>query len=145
VDTFIASGNVFLEADEVDLQTLEGRIESHMTAALGFQVAVFLRTLPELEQIAGCRPFSPAEFSQAAAFNVAFLKTAADQSGVSRLMALQNDLDSFAVVGREIYWLCRVRQSKSQFSNAVLEKVLGQPSTLRQVSTVAKLLEKYRG
>ena len=40
-------------------------------------------------------------------------------------MALKTDIDDFHVQGREVYWLCRVKQSDSKFSNVVLEKTLG--------------------
>jgi len=48
------------------------------------------------------------------------------------------------VRGREVFWLCRMKQSESSFSNAVLEKTTGRPSTLRGMNTLKKMAEKYR-
>jgi uncharacterized protein (DUF1697 family) len=47
------------------------------------------------------------------------------------------------VHGREVYWLCRKKQSESTFSNAVLEKTLGRASTIRGVNTIQKMVAKY--
>jgi uncharacterized protein (DUF1697 family) len=89
------------------------------------------------------RPFRPSLLEAAAALNVAFLADPLDGASQRRLMALRTDIDDFHVRGREIYWLCRKKQSESTFSNAVLEKTLGRPSTLRGVNTLKKLAEKY--
>ena len=144
VETFIASGNVIFETDQGSAHELENRIEGALVEALGFKSAVFLRTLEELAHITACQPFPENQFSQATAFNVAFLKVPPNEAAIGRLMALQNEIDAFAVVGREVYWLCRFRQSESKFANTVLEKALGQPATMRQISTMQRLVDKYK-
>jgi uncharacterized protein (DUF1697 family) len=58
-------------------------------------------------------------------------------------MALKTDIGNFHFHEREIYWLCRKKQSESAFSNALLEKKLGIRATLRGISTVQKMAEKY--
>lgn len=143
VETFIASGNVIFETDQDTVNALENQIEAALAEALGFKTAVFLRTFPELTQITSCQPFPDDQFTRATAFNVAFLKAPPSEESLGKLMALQNEIDAFAVVGREIFWLCKIRQSESKFANTVLEKVLGQPATMRQVSTMQRLVEKY--
>lgn len=144
VETFIASGNVIFETDQVSANELENRIEAALVEALGFKSAVFLRTFEELAQITARQLFPEGQFALATAFNVAFLKAPPNEAAIGRLMALQNEIDAFVVVGREMYWLCRKRQSESKFANTVLEKVLGQPATMRQVSTMQRLVEKYK-
>jgi uncharacterized protein (DUF1697 family) len=75
--------------------------------------------------------------------NIAFLADGLDDKSSQKLMALRTGIDDFHVHGREIYWLCRKRQSGSKISNAVLEKALGQKSTLRGANTVKKMAAKY--
>jgi len=58
-------------------------------------------------------------------------------------MALLTDIDNLHVHGRETYWLCRKKQSESTFSNAVLEKMPGRPSTIYGTNTVIKMVAKY--
>jgi uncharacterized protein (DUF1697 family) len=143
VETFIASGNVVFEAPETDPAALKGRIEAALGAALGYQVATFLRTPAELAAIARHQPFPAESFAAATAFNLAFLSHPPEAEGERRLMALRTEIDDFVVRRREVYWLCRKKQSESTFSNAVLEKALGQPSTLRGMKTVQAMVAKY--
>ena len=58
-------------------------------------------------------------------------------------MALRTPADDFHVHEREIYWLCRTRISESAFSGGLLEKTIGLPATMRNISTVSKLAAKY--
>ncbi len=143
VETFIASGNVMFESEESDLARLEHAIEQHLHAALGFEVATFIRTEAELRAISAFQPFPPADLEQAGAFNLAFLHDALDEATTQKLMALKTYIDDFRVHGREVYWLCRKKQSESTFSNAVLEKTIGRPVTLRGMNTIRKIVERW--
>jgi uncharacterized protein (DUF1697 family) len=143
VVTFIASGNVIFEAGADNPQKLERLIETRLRAALGYEVATFIRPPHELVDIAGCQPFPDPQFITAVAFNVAFLKEPLDDGLVQKLMLRKTEIDDFRVRGREVYWLCRKKQSESSFSNAVLEKTTGKPSTLRGMNTLKKMAKKY--
>ena len=143
VETFIASGNVVFETTSKNAKTLERRIENRLREALGFEVATFLRTDAELAAIANYKPFRQSDLDAAAALNVAFLADKLDDKLKQKLMALRTEIDDFQVHGREIYWLCRKKQSESTFSNAVLEKTLGRQSTLRGANTIKKIAAKY--
>jgi uncharacterized protein (DUF1697 family) len=143
VETFIASGNVIFESPSKNTKSLETSIEDKLRDALGYEVAVFLRTDAELAEISDYVPFRPPDLAAAAALNLAFLKESLADASVKKLLSLQTDIDDFRVHGREVYWLCRKKQSESTFSNAVLEKALGIKSTLRGVNTIQKMAAKY--
>lgn len=143
VETFIASGNVVFETTSKNIRALEKKIEKKLKEALGYEVATFIRTDVELAEIANYQPFRPSQLGAAAALNIAFLADTLDDESRHKLIALRTDIDDFHVHGREIYWLCRRKQSESTFSNAVLEKALGRQSTLRGANTVAKMAAKY--
>ena len=143
VETFIASGNVIFRTTAKDTTALESEIASGLHNALGYEVATFIRTDAELAQIAAYQAFPQSELDTASAFNIAFLDRQLDHTAIQKLMALTTDIDSFAVHNREIYWLCRKRQSESTFSNAILEKKLGLKATIRGVKTITKLAAKY--
>lgn len=142
-ETYLASGNVVFESSSRDTRALENKIEAGLNKALGYEVATFIRTGPELDGIAAYQPFPQPAINSARALNIAFLKEPPNKSQVSRLMALQTETDGFSVKNREIYWLCQKKQSESTFSNAVLEKALGVKSTLRGVNTVIKMAGKF--
>lgn len=143
VETFIASGNVVFDARQTKAAALERTIASALEKALGYEVATFVRTLDELAAIAACRPFPQAAMDTAAAFNVGLLAAPLDAAATARLMALRTDIDDFHADGREVYWLCRTRQSQSTFSNNLFERRVGAKATFRSLSTMGKMAERF--
>jgi uncharacterized protein (DUF1697 family) len=143
VETFIASGNVIFETKAGKAKMLENKIEACLHEALGYEVSTFIRTNAEVAEIAKYEPFPQSQLDAATALNVGFLADPLDDAAKRKLMSLKTDIDDFHVHGREIYWLCKKKQSESKISNAVIEKALGVKSTLRGANTVKKLAEKY--
>jgi uncharacterized protein (DUF1697 family) len=143
VETFIASGNVIFESRTKDAAKIERTIETALERALGYEVATFVRTTGELAAVATREPFPRARIDEAAAFVVGFVSAPLDGAAVRRLMALRTDIDDFHVDAREIYWLCRHKQSESTFSNAVFEKAIGVRATFRNTTTIRKMAAKY--
>lgn len=145
VQTFIASGNVIFSSADRSAAGIERRIERALEDALGHEVSTFVRTDDEVAAIARYQPFPESELRKAAALNVGFVAAPLRPAARRALDALTSDLDLFHVRGREIYWMCRERQSRSKFSNAVLERALTLRSTFRGMNTLVRLAEKLRG
>jgi uncharacterized protein (DUF1697 family) len=143
VETFIASGNVLFSARAGDLRAVERRIASGLQAALGYEVATFVRTGAEVAAIAGYAPFKPALLKQAVAFNVGLLESAPSPEACRALAALQTGVDEFHVHGREAYWLSRGRQSESPFFKIGFERVLKVRTTVRALTTIRALVAKH--
>ena len=143
VETFIASGNVIFSVTEQPTAEMEARIADGLRAALGYPVATFIRTDAELARIAAHQPFASDVLAAAQALNIAFLAQPLDQAATQKVLALKTAIADFAVHGREVYWLCRRKQSESTFSNVLFEKKLGVQATFRSASTVGKLAAKY--
>lgn len=143
VETFIASGNVVFETRSKNPKLLERKIESALREALGYEVATFIRTEKELADIADYKPFPQTELDAAAALYIGFLAESPDEESKQKLLAFRTEVDDFHVHEREVYWLCRTKQSESTFSNAVLEKALGARVTFRGVNTVRRIAAKY--
>lgn len=138
VRTLLASGNVlFAAADEP--AGLQARLEQALQSSLGYEVKTFIRSVAEMAAVVERGPYTPGEIAGAAAFNVAFLERALRESELSAVMALRSPVDDFRIRGRELYWLCQVKQSESEFSNARLERAAGIRSTIRGWNTVRKL------
>ena len=143
VETFIASGNVIFEAKTADGKSLEKKIEKALKEALGYEVSTFIRTDAEFTAIAAYKPFPQSLLDSAAALNIGFLADAPEAVTKQKLISLKTDIDDFHIHGRELYWLCRKKQSESKISNVVLEKALGLKTTLRGINTINKMAEKY--
>ena len=58
-------------------------------------------------------------------------------------MALKNKANDFAILEHEVYWL-RLNKDDSLFLKSPLEKVLKLSATIRNMTTIRKLSEKYR-
>jgi uncharacterized protein (DUF1697 family) len=142
VETFIASGNVIFEARSAADRLLEKKIEKHLESALGYSVATFVRTDEEVRAISVCKPFSSVAMKEAQALNIGFLAAPLSTSSVEALMTLRTAIDDFHVHGREVYWLCRKKQSESTFSNRVFERAIKVSTTFRGANTIAKLAAK---
>jgi len=143
VETFLASGNVIFEAKGGHVRTLEQRIENHLRASLGYEVKTFIRTDLELGGIAHYTPFKDAAVRSAGAFCVGILSEPLEAAATKSLMALTSEIDAFHSHEREVYWLCKKKQSESKFSNAVFEKTTGVRVTFRGMNTVSRLAAKY--
>lgn len=143
VETFIASGNVIFDAAGRSTVKLQQAIEAQLTAELGYEVATFLRSPAEVAAVAACPAFSAAERQAAQALNVGFLTEPLDDAGRDLLASFATEIDAFHTTGREIYWLCRKKQSESTFNNAVFERRLKRSATFRGLKTIEKLAAKY--
>lgn len=141
VETFIASGNVIFDATVKDTATVERRIEMHLERALGYEVGTFIRAADDVAAVATYQPFEPDPRMQA--LSVIFLRAPLNTSAHDGLMTCCTDLDDFHVHGREAYWLCRTRTSDSKITGARLERMIGAPFTVRNITTVRKLTEKH--
>lgn len=143
VETFIASGNVIFTSRSTDRAALEKRIEARLRASLGYNVATFIRTDAEVAAVAGYKAFTASQVRDAGALCVGFLAEPLGAAAKRALMALTTDIDDFHTHGREVYWLCRKKQSDSSFSNARFEKAVQARATFRGIKTVVRLAAKY--
>lgn len=145
VGTFIASGNVIFDSPALDTRALEQQIERHLKEALGYHVATFIRSPAELADIAQYQPFSaPEGDADDSALYIAFLPAPPSDEARRKIMAFRSETDDFHNHQREIYWSCRTKMRASTFSGALLEKTIGMPATMRNVTTVRKLAAKIR-
>ena len=139
VETVIASGNVLFTSPSKNESALAAKLEACLEKELGYEVATFLRTPDELAETVSRRPFARTDEAN---LYVGFLSAAPSTPCVRSLRACANEVDDFRVAGREVYWLCRTSFSRSLFSGAKLEKILGAATTLRNITTVRRIAEK---
>jgi len=140
VETFIASGNVIFETKEKSVSKLEKKIAAYLQKELGYEVDTFMRTMQELAGIGKHCPFEPKKKDDNV--YVAFLRAPLSAEKKSTLMAVKNKFNDFAALGSEIYWL-RLNKDDSIFLKSSLEKILKISTTVRNLSTVKNIIEKY--
>jgi uncharacterized protein (DUF1697 family) len=140
VETFIASGNVIFEASG-DARALERRIEKGLASALGYDVEAFLRSADEIAAIASHEPFDGS--IDGCTLYVVFLKEAPGPAARKQFGALRLDDDGLHINKREVYWLCRSGRLTDSVVAVPLGKVVGKGGTMRNVTTIRKLVAKY--
>ena len=146
VETFIASGNVIFNSPSKSIKTLEGKIEKLLQKALGYEVSTFIRTPYELTEIVEYKPFKASDLNDENNFlYIGFTTEKPTDESKKKLMSCATKYDEFHIYGREIYWLCRKKFSDSEFSGGKLEKILDMKMTIRNSTTVKKLVALYGG
>jgi uncharacterized protein (DUF1697 family) len=140
VETFIASGNVIFETGAKSTSALEKKIGAHLEKSLGFPAMTFLRTDGELASVLAHEALDGAE---AHSIYIGFMAAAPSKASHAKLMSHRTKVDDFHINGREVYWLCKTHMSDSPFFRIGLEKALGEKVTVRNVTTITKLVEKY--
>jgi uncharacterized protein (DUF1697 family) len=135
VATFIASGNVIFES-RAKAPSLEKKLQVALEAALGYAVAAFIRTPAELAVAGAHKEIDGALY-------VGFCHAVIDAAAKQKLIALQTATDTFEVKGREFYWLAKAGMGQSKITGAQLERALGMPTTMRNITTVRNLAEKF--
>ncbi len=147
VSTYIASGNVIFDSDSDsdDRSDLEAKIRAHLLGSLGFDVATYLRTIPELRAILDAQPFSKADAeTKGHKIHVNFLETEPPGGSDERLKTLNTEYDGFALIGREMYWLTRGGLSGSKVRDRQISEALGGiDGSMRNMNTVRSIVEKY--
>jgi uncharacterized protein (DUF1697 family) len=141
VETLIASGNVLFSSSARNATALEEKIELQLQRALGYEVTTFVRTPAEMAAVAAYEPF-PGQVAEGHSLSVAFLKRDPGSEVAERLLGMHTDYDELLIRERELYWLCRGRMSDSKVWRTPMEKVIGGPATMRNVTTVRKLAAK---
>jgi uncharacterized protein (DUF1697 family) len=143
VETFIASGNVIFDTRSAHAAALERKIEAHLERELGYAVGTYLRTPAEIVAAAAHDPFAPR--SDASSLYIGFLKEAPSDAVRQKLRALSTEYDRLDCHDRQYYWSTLGRLTDSKISGPVLDKTLGMPGTMRNVTTVRRLADKYGG
>lgn len=135
VRTFIASGNVAFSTRSTPAATPERKLEAALAHELGYDVATFIRTPAELALVAAQSPNAGPDDG----LYVGFLKAPASANAKSSVAALAGPEDSLELRGRELYWRRAGRFSDSRITGAKLERALGSPTTIRNVTTLRKI------
>ncbi len=141
VETFIASGNVLFDSARKPA-VLEREIEAGLAAALGYEVATFIRTPAEVAAIAAYRPFGDATIDKGHSLYASLLKVLPDDAAQRRVLALRSAIDDFHFHGREFYWLRRGDGASTKFSGAQFERLIKAPATARNINTFVRLAAK---
>jgi uncharacterized protein (DUF1697 family) len=137
ISTYIQSGNVLFDSTK-DEATLKKSIETALKKALNYEVTVFLKTVPQLEDVIARCPFT--EDDQVKIY-ISLLSGTPEKQGIPQLEALKAEGEDLAVSGSAVYILCPAHTyGNSKLSNVTVEKKLKVQATTRNWNTMNKLV-----
>jgi uncharacterized protein (DUF1697 family) len=134
VSSFRASGNVVFDATR---KPAAERVEAGLEKALGYEVAVFLRTRAELLELAAARPFD-----SDGKYHVIFLRRLPPAATQDEALALATRTDRLAFGPRELLWQPAGRMMDAEIDLQKVTKLIGL-NTMRTNGTVEQIAAKY--
>lgn len=143
VETLLASGNVIFKSEKNSPKSFEAKIAKYLERQLGYEVETFIRSSKQILQISDYEPFSVQAMKHAEALSVGFVHKQVDATANRQLRKFETEVDKFHSHGKEVYWMCTVKQSESMFSNAIFERNLRLKATFRSIKTIHRLARKF--
>lgn len=144
VETFIASGNVVFETKSKVVDSIKKKIETELEKSLGYKVATFIRTIDELKAVSEYKTFKDSDLNnENNTLYIGFLDSTPSKENQNKVKAMQDAANEFHFNKSELYWLCRKNFSDSGIAGKTLEKALGMETTIRNSTTIKKIVLKY--
>jgi uncharacterized protein (DUF1697 family) len=141
VSTFKQSGNVIFEASEVDSTKLKADIEGSLHAVLGYEVAVFIRTITQLRTIIEADPFRE-QPSEGSSFLITLLESSASFSSPLPIAIPKSTAQVIAADGTEVYSVTH-GGGEGALPNPFMEKQLGVKATTRNINVIREIVKRY--
>jgi len=139
--TYLQSGNVVFSGTGTP-KAVSRAIEAQITANLGLEVPVVVRSRRQLQKTIDSAPFSHAGIDPKTR-HVTFLAGLPESKAVEGLVALDGRFgtDRFEVVGCDVFLHCPGGYGETKLTNAYLERRLGVDATTRNWRTVLALAD----
>ena len=140
VKTYILSGNVLFETTRTKPEVLIRMIETGLHSALGYEVAIILRTIAELEALMKSDPFKQVKPDADTKKYVTFLSEKHKSKLKVPVWSPKKDWEIIHLKPREVFVVAYPVKGRYGESMALIEKEFGKSSTTRNWNTVIKVL-----
>ncbi len=142
ISTCKQSGNVVFEADTADAQELQVKIENKLRSSLGYEVAVFLRTISQLKSLINLDPFKN-QHTEGSSFLVTFLETMPVNLQLPLPLTIpKSTAQIISAEGTEVFSVTH-GGGEGALPNPFLETKLKVKATTRNLNTIKEIVEKY--
>jgi uncharacterized protein (DUF1697 family) len=142
IETYIQSGNVIFSSSEMvsDVE-ISSKIKEGIHKRFGYNIAVVIRTVPQLELIVKSNPFTIEVSFDPTKTAVIFLSDTPSAAGIEKLKGIETGPDRYAISGKEIYIYCPNGFGKSKLYANFFDKKLNVEGTARNWKTINTILE----
>lgn len=143
VQTYIQSGNVFVDTDEENPAAVGFKIKQEIFKVFGHEVPVVVIGKADLEACFRNNPFLKEKELDIKKLYVAFISTTLRSESINDLKMSQVKPDEASIDGNKIYIKYAVGAGKTRLEQKYIEKKLNVISTIRNWNTVTQLLKMY--
>ncbi len=142
ISTYKQSGNVIFEAKSTDHLKIKTNIEEKLRISLGFEVAVILRTIPQLNCIIDLDPFK-GQTNEGTSFLVTFLPTAISPFPLQLPLTIpKSTAQVISSEGAEVFSVTH-GGGEGALPNPFWESKLKTKATTRNMNIIRQIVEKY--
>ena len=143
VQTYIQSGNVFVDTDEENPAKVGFQIKQEIFKAFGHEVPVVVIAKSDLEKSLINNPFLKEKEVDTKKLYVAFISIALRSDSINDLKISQFKPDEAHIEENRIYIKYAIGAGKTRFDQKYIEKKLNVTATIRNWNTVTQLLKMY--
>ena len=143
VQTYIQSGNVFVDTEEDNAAAVGFKIKQEIFKAFGHEVPVVVIGKTDLEACLKNNPFLKEKELDIKKLYVAFISTTLRSDSMNDLKMSQVKPDEASIDANRIYIKYAVGAGKTRFDQKYIEKKLNVTATIRNWNTVTQLLKMY--
>jgi uncharacterized protein (DUF1697 family) len=143
VQTYIQSGNVFVDTDEENAPSVGFKIKQEIFKAFGHEVPIVVIGQADLEACLKNNPFLKEKEVDTKKLYVAFVSTTLRSDNINDLKISQFKPDEASIDESRIYIKYAVGAGKTRFDQKYIEKKLNVTATIRNWNTVTQLLKMY--
>ncbi|MDO6817710.1 DUF1697 domain-containing protein [Zobellia sp. 1_MG-2023] len=141
VKTYIQSGNVVFESEEVSTATLEVSIAENIKRTFGFDVPVLVKSRSDFRDIFNSNPYTDLDAIARKQVYFVLLKNLPEQGLVDAFSTETYAQEEFAITCYCVYLWCKTGYGKAKLNNNLVERKLKVEATTRNYNTMVKLLE----
>ncbi len=141
VATYIQSGNAVFQSKSADTANLAAQLADAIKATFGFEVIVFLKSLPELKTIMALNPYADKPLQPEERIYFTLLSGQPLEEKWVAMVQKNESIDEVTLQYDVAYLYCRGGYNRTFFSNSFFEKQLKLSATTRNLETLAKIVE----
>lgn len=144
VQTYIQSGNVFVDTEEENAAAVGFKIKQEIFKAFGHEVPVVVIGSADLEACFKNNFFLKEKDIDTKKLYVAFISTTLQSSSMNDLRISQFKPDEASIDSNKIFIKYAIGAGKTRFDQKYIEKKLNVIATIRNWNTVTQLLKIYK-
>jgi uncharacterized protein (DUF1697 family) len=143
VQTYIQSGNVFVDSDQVAGTSVGFQIKQEIFKVFGYDVPVVVIGKEDLELCFKNNPYLKEKEVDTKKLYVTFVSKVLNNDALNELKISQFKPDIASIDASRIYIKYDIGAGKTKLDQKYIEKKLNVVGTMRNWNTVTKLLEMY--